>query len=89
LGDAGGPAQLAGDYLYGDHRAPYQEAGLWGLFRVYKHDATAKTKLLHLECERASCGGGGSGIGLWLAVVAGALVIVAAAGYIIARRRAS
>ena len=24
-----------GDYLYGDHREPYREAGLWGLFRVY------------------------------------------------------
>ena len=25
----------AGDYLYGDHREPYREAGLWGLFRVH------------------------------------------------------
>jgi FtsP/CotA-like multicopper oxidase with cupredoxin domain len=34
-GGAGGPARLPGDYLYGDHREPYREAGLWGLFRVY------------------------------------------------------
>jgi hypothetical protein len=30
--DGAGPP---GDYLYGDHRAPYREAGLWGLFRVH------------------------------------------------------
>ena len=35
VGGAGGPAHLPGDYLYGDHREPYREAGLWGLFRVY------------------------------------------------------
>ena len=32
---AGGKEGLPGDYLYGDHREPYREAGLWGLFRVY------------------------------------------------------
>ena len=32
--DAGGPSGMPGDYLYGDHRLPYREAGLWGLFRV-------------------------------------------------------
>src|SRR5205085_151577 len=31
---AGGPAHLPGDYLYGDHREPFRDAGLWGLFRV-------------------------------------------------------
>ena len=35
LGGAGGESRLPGDYLYGDHREPYREAGLWGLFRVY------------------------------------------------------
>ena len=29
-GGAGAP----GDYIYGDHREPYREAGLWGVFRV-------------------------------------------------------
>ncbi len=37
VGGAGGPERLAGDYVYGDHRGPYLEAGLWGLLRV--HDA--------------------------------------------------
>ena len=36
---AGGQAALPGDYLYGDHRKPFREAGLWGLFRVYPSDA--------------------------------------------------
>ncbi|MFQ5794831.1 MAG: multicopper oxidase domain-containing protein [Candidatus Bipolaricaulia bacterium] len=36
---AGGRVGLPGDYLYGDHREPYREAGLWGLFRVYEPSA--------------------------------------------------
>lgn len=35
LDGAGGTAALPGDYLYGDHREPFREAGLWGIFRVY------------------------------------------------------
>lgn len=34
-GGAGGRSRRPGDYLYGDHRGPYQEAGLWGLVRVF------------------------------------------------------
>lgn len=46
---AGGSAraQLPGDYVYGDHREPYREAGLWGLLRVYPPDAKG-VKLLPL-----------------------------------------
>ncbi|MEE9296899.1 MAG: hypothetical protein V3W34_18290, partial [Phycisphaerae bacterium] len=40
---AGGRAGLPGDYLYGDHREPYREAGLWGIFRVYEPDAVGIT----------------------------------------------
>ena len=32
---AGGRTGIPGDYIYGDHREPYREAGLWGIFRVY------------------------------------------------------
>ena len=32
---AGGRAGFPGDYVYGDHREPYREAGLWGIFRVH------------------------------------------------------
>jgi FtsP/CotA-like multicopper oxidase with cupredoxin domain len=35
VGGAGGTEKVAGDYLYGDHRMPFQRAGLWGIFRVY------------------------------------------------------
>lgn len=35
LDGAGGAVGLPGDYLYGDHREPFREAGLWGIFRVY------------------------------------------------------
>ena len=34
-GGAGGRSALPGDYVYGDHREAYREAGLWGLLRVY------------------------------------------------------
>jgi hypothetical protein len=34
VGGAGGPSGYTGDYLYGDARQPFQEAGLWGIFRV-------------------------------------------------------
>jgi hypothetical protein len=34
LGGAGGPSGYRGDYLYGDARQPFQEAGMWGVFRV-------------------------------------------------------
>lgn len=37
---AGGAMGLPGDYLYGDHREPFREAGLWGLLRVYAQDET-------------------------------------------------
>lgn len=37
-GGAGGRSALPGDYVYGDHREAYREAGLWGLMRVYRPD---------------------------------------------------
>lgn len=46
-GGAGGRAKAPGDYLYGDHRLPYREAGLWGLLRVYAEgDAGAGISIL-------------------------------------------
>ncbi len=47
LDSAGGKEKIPGDYVYGDHREPYREAGLWGLFRVLPAGA-AGTKLLPL-----------------------------------------
>jgi hypothetical protein len=34
VGGAGSTAKYEGDYLYGDGRQPFQEAGMWGIFRV-------------------------------------------------------
>jgi hypothetical protein len=37
LGGAGGEEHLPGDYVYGDSRGPYREAGVWGVLRVLPH----------------------------------------------------
>lgn len=49
---AGGEARLPGDYLYGDHRGPYREAGLWGFLRVHPaEDADVSLRPLSPEAE--------------------------------------
>lgn len=48
LDSAGGKLRLPGDYVYGDHREPFRQAGLWGLFRVYPPEAGG-VKLLPLS----------------------------------------
>lgn len=30
----GGTESVPGEYLYGNHRMPFQRAGQWGIFRV-------------------------------------------------------
>jgi hypothetical protein len=35
IGGAGGRGHMVGDFFYGDQRRPFQQAGLWGLQRVY------------------------------------------------------
>lgn len=50
VGGAGGALRLPGDYLYGDHREPFREAGLWGLLRVYAVD-DIDAKLLPLPTQ--------------------------------------
>lgn len=64
----------AGSYMYGDHREPYREAGLWGIFRV---DERCRSALRPLggECRAglrsvSAAGGigvaiGGAGLGAW------------------------
>jgi hypothetical protein len=34
VGGAGGEGHQAGDYAYGDTRAPYRDGGMWGVLRV-------------------------------------------------------
>jgi hypothetical protein len=37
LGGAGGEGHLPGDYVYGDSRGPYRDAGVWGVLSVLPH----------------------------------------------------
>jgi hypothetical protein len=76
-GGAGGPAQLPGTYVYGDHRGPYFEAGMWGLFKVYPRDADVGA-LPHLT-------GGGSLLSRPRLVV-GAFALVGALALVALRR---
>jgi hypothetical protein len=40
VGGSGGTPGYSGDYLYGDGRQPFTEAGMWGLFRVLPSEPT-------------------------------------------------
>ena len=53
-GGAGGPSRLAGDYVYGNHREPYREAGQWGLLRV-RPAGSAADGLRALPCDSSDC----------------------------------
>ncbi len=69
-GGAGGPARLPGDYVYGDHREPYREAGLWGVLRVRPANSKGGAPLLRLPCQGTSCpSGANSSIGPVLSVL--------------------
>jgi hypothetical protein len=45
VGGAGSAARYEGDYLYGDGRQPFQEAGMWGIVRVLDDDDNAIAEL--------------------------------------------
>jgi hypothetical protein len=47
VGGAGGPPGYDGDYMYRDGRQPFNEAGLWGIFRVHRN-STALPDLARL-----------------------------------------
>ncbi|MFN2593007.1 MAG: hypothetical protein ABR532_09280, partial [Candidatus Dormibacteria bacterium] len=77
-----GGASSPGDYLYGDHREPYREAGLWGLFRVRAGCDNTGTGLRPLD--------GGCPLtvaGLWRPVALWGSAAVAVAGIAVRRRR--
>jgi len=52
-GGAGGLHATPGDYIYGNSRLPYREAGQWGLLRVYPKGATV-AGLVALHAASAS-----------------------------------
>ncbi|HVR89284.1 MAG TPA: hypothetical protein VHG53_07035 [Candidatus Limnocylindria bacterium] len=81
-GGAGGATRLAGDYTYGDLRLPYRDAGLWGMFRVYRCVPDG-VRLGALNGRTGACAGVGAsgataglalgGVLLAIAVIVGAL----------------
>lgn len=79
---AGGREALPGVYLYGDHREPYREAGLWGLLRVgpaCRPDGGAMA-------ISSGCGSGTSSTRVGISL-AGALVLATGAGWLLLTRR--
>ncbi|HVM05814.1 MAG TPA: multicopper oxidase domain-containing protein [Acidimicrobiales bacterium] len=88
-GGAGGTGRLAGDYVYGNHREPYREAGQWGVLRVRPSTAptvAAAVALRALPCEGAACPAAASA-GLAPSASVGALGALVALGVWSRRRR--
>ena len=75
-GGAGGGDALPGDYLYGDHREPYREAGLWGIFHV-RPTGGGGTKLERLASSSgpSALAYGGGAAAILLAAVGTALLV--------------
>ena len=78
---AGGAERLPGAYVYGDHREPYREAGLWGILRV----GPACKAVDGLDPLSPACGHGSAAALGWAA--AAAVAVAAAGGWMIVRRR--
>lgn len=78
-GGAGGPSKVPDDYRYGDARAPYALAGMWGSFRVLPRSAEV-AGLPHLA-------GKASHPRWWLALGVAALTALVLAIAIYRRRR--
>jgi len=85
-GGGGGGDALPGDYVYGDRRAPYRQAGLWGILRVRARCDAAGPDLRALPHLDVSCPSG-TDTGPLLAAGGGALFAVAFSALILARRR--
>ena len=88
-GGAGGTGQLAGDYLYGNHREPYREAGQWGILRVHDPDDPSGSELLQLRCGSASCDEGGRGAVTWMLMGLAVVVLLGVGGVVVNRWRGS
>ena len=89
-GGAGGRESLPGDYLYGDHREPFREAGMWGIFRVSCPGEAAGVRPLpgsDGDAAPDSCAPGGVLSGRTQAAVAAAIVLVILVAAFTRRRR--
>jgi hypothetical protein len=80
-GGAGGVDHVPGDYVYGDHRGPYLEAGLWGLFSVHAKGETVA------GLEPLTTGGSSTPIAVIVAVAAAVIALFALAALLLRRRR--
>ena len=82
-GGAGGTAQQPGDYVLGNHREAYRQAGQWGILRVLgcDDDSDSLTTLPGRGCRS------GSPTASWLAIGLGLAASIGAMGLFVARRR--
>ena len=80
-GGAGGLRGTPGDYVYGNSRLPYREAGQWGLLRVYPKEA-------HVAGLAALRSSGSKALWPWIAIGA-AILVLAVTAIALARRRRS
>jgi hypothetical protein len=78
-------AQQPGDYVYGDHRQPYTEAGMWGIFRVQPCDENHQGRAL--SALGSGCGAAGGSSSALVAVIL--LLPFLAAPVLVDRRRRS
>ncbi|HEX6262431.1 MAG TPA: multicopper oxidase domain-containing protein [Actinomycetota bacterium] len=85
LDGAGGPARSPGDYLYGDHREPYREAGLWGLLRV-RDPCAVDQGLRPLHAAPSECRAVLPGVMAGFLGAAGILALGVGARYLFRRR---
>jgi len=85
-GGAGGPAQVPGDYEYGDHREPYREAGMWGRFLVSCPGGLPIRPLAGMPASPA-CGSGSSAGVVALGASGAGVVVVGAVVLLWWRRR--
>ena len=83
-GGAGGRQGLPGDYLYGAHRGPYREAGMWGILRVLQPGGPNPNRVQPLGGRRPPAHRQGD---TTLGLVAGGLAFIGGAGWLAFRRR--
>jgi hypothetical protein len=67
LGGAGGESHLPGDYVYGDSRGPYRDAGVWGVLRVLPHHEKGLAPLVDSSRLTVLSAGAGAGAAVLLA----------------------
>lgn len=82
--------QLPGDYVYGNYRGPFREAGQWGVFRVREAGPAGVTPLRALpgRCSPpGACASPGSGKGLALPAGLGAALFLGLVGLGAGKRR--